>query len=255
MDQFSADELSQFERDGFLVVRRLAAPDLVDRIVRVTEVEIARATPPVELEAEVGYPGAPASIEGPGGGAVRRILQVITRDPVYLEWAASRRVVSRLAQLLGPELVLPLGHHNCVMAKDPKFSSDTTWHQDFRYWRFRRPELISVLLALDESDADRGALQFLAGTHRREFRTDQYDERLFLRSDLPENEELVSRAIRLEAEPGDAIFFHCKTFHAARRNRSDRPARSLIFTYRSADNLPIPGTRSARSPELLLPVG
>ena len=41
------------------------------------------------------------------------------------------------------------------------------------------------------------------------------------------------------------LFFHSRTLHAAGRNVSDAVKRSLVFTYRAADNAPIPETRSA----------
>jgi phytanoyl-CoA hydroxylase len=41
------------------------------------------------------------------------------------------------------------------------------------------------------------------------------------------------------------VFFHCRTFHAARNNRTNEVKLSLVFTYYAADNGPLPGTRSA----------
>ena len=246
-------ESEAFARDGFSLVRGLAPRSMVQRMRQVADEAIVRATPPVEFEAEVSYPGAPPSTDVAGGRTLRRVLQVVTRDPVFMEWACYPEVVERIRDLLGPAILMPLAHHNCIMVKDPSFSSDTGWHQDFRFWSFQRPELISVLLALDESGPDRGALRLIPGTHRRRFRPEQIDEGQFLRTDDPENRELFAEAVSLSLEPGDVLFFHCLTFHAASRNRSPFPTRSLIMTYRSLDNPPIPRTRSSRHPELLIP--
>jgi phytanoyl-CoA hydroxylase len=109
------------------------------------------------------------------------------------------------------------------------------------------------LLALNQSNTENGCLRFLPGTHRLTFRTDQLDENKFLRTDLPENQPLLETEIGIDMQPGDVIFFHCKTFHAASRNRSNVARKSVLFTYRPKDNPPIPGTRSASLPELLLP--
>jgi phytanoyl-CoA hydroxylase len=54
-------------------------------------------------------------------------------------------------------------------------------------------------------------------------------------------------------DPGDVLFFHCRTFHAAGRNQTSEIKFSAVFTFRPADNSPKPGTRSAAMPELLLP--
>ena len=53
---------------------------------------------------------------------------------------------------------------------------------------------------------------------------------------------------------GDGLFFHARLFHAARRNRTDRPKWSAVFTARPADNPPVPGTRSDWC-EVRLPLG
>jgi len=48
------------------------------------------------------------------------------------------------------------------------------------------------------------------------------------------------------------LFFHSTTFHAAGRNETDDIKRSLVFTYRAADNEPIPETRSAVYPDIVV---
>ena len=57
----------------------------------------------------------------------------------------------------------------------------------------------------------------------------------------------------LALEPGDVLFFHCRTLHAASRNYTDDTKFSVVTTFRPGDNPPVPGTRSASLPELLIP--
>lgn len=252
MEAFSEEELAAFKRDGFIVLRQLAPPDLLSRLIEQADRLAADPVPPVEFEAAVGYPGSPETLNSPGGQTIRRVRRVIGRHPVFMEWASHPAVVERMRQLLGPDLVVPLAHHNCIMFKDPKFSSDTGWHQDVRYWRFQTPGLISVLLALDPSTPQTGSLKFLPGTHQMSFAADQLDAESFLAEDHPLNRQLLQNIVETEVQPGDVVFFHCRTFHAASRNRTDRYRRSLILTYAALDNRPLPGTRSAEAPEILL---
>ena len=51
---FSTDEISQFNRDGFLIARGLAGGDWATRILQITSEHLKRELPPVELEADVG---------------------------------------------------------------------------------------------------------------------------------------------------------------------------------------------------------
>lgn len=67
------------------------------------------------------------------------------------QWAISAEVHHTLAQLFGrDDIVLSQRHHNCIMTKQPGYSSATLWHQDNRYWWFDTENLISAWLALGE---------------------------------------------------------------------------------------------------------
>ncbi|HLQ45194.1 MAG TPA: phytanoyl-CoA dioxygenase family protein [Planctomycetaceae bacterium] len=166
---------------------------------------------------------------------------------------SDRELTDRLADLLGPHLVMPLAHHNCIMTKQPQFSSDTGWHQDIRYWAFQRPELISVWVSLVPERVANGCLRVIPGSHRMTFARDRFDASLFFRDDLAENRTIIESSVPVELDPGDVLFFHAKTLHSASRNHTTQTKFSVVFTFRGADNLPLPGTRSAESPELLLP--
>ena len=77
------------------------------------------------------------------------------------------------------------------------------------------------------------------------FELGQFDAALFLRTDIPANQELLERARPVDLDAGDMLFFHSRTLHAAGQNTSNIVKRSLVFTYRDEDNRPIPETRSA----------
>ena len=243
-----ADPFEQLVSSGFAVLRQLASDEHVRRLREVVHDHLARSIEPAEYEADLHYPGAPVSRDAPGGATTRRLLQAVARHPVFREWASSQEVVKPLRQLLGAPLMLSQAHHNCVMTKQPRYSSVTGWHQDIRYWSFERPELVSVWLALGREVPDNGCLSFLPGTHRMEIVRSRLNDALFLREDLPENQALIARQVAGILEPGDAVFFHCRTFHAAGTNRTDEVKLSLVFTYHAADNHPLPGTRSASVP-------
>lgn len=252
--RLSADEIEQFREQGYLIVRGLIPEPVRKSMVAVTLAGLANEIPPVEFEADVHYPGAPESLAVEGGRTVRRLKQAYSRDPVFGEFMCSEPLARRLQQLFaGQRVVMPLAHHNCVMTKQPRFSSDTLWHQDIRYWSYSRPELISVWLALGTESPENGCLWVLPGSHRMTFRPEQFDGDLFFRTDLAENQELIATQIPVELQPGDVLFFHSLTFHAASKNFTNQPKFSAVFTFRPADNLPQPGSRSAQAAELLLP--
>ena len=208
---------------------------------------------PLEYEAQVRYPGAPASLEAPGGRTVRRLLQACARDELYRQFATSPEIAQRLRGLLGPQLLLSQAHHNCVMTKNPAFSSATGWHQDIRYWSFEKPDLVSVWLALGPEHEENGCLWLVPGSHRMDFRSEQYDDDRFFRGDVDENKRIVGSKTAAELDEGDVLFFHCHLLHAAGSNRTGLTKFAAVFTYHAADNHPLAGTRSASVPEISLP--
>ncbi len=251
-DAFSPDELAAFERDGFIIVRGQVPAAARARMLEAAGRDLASARGPVEYEAETRYPGAPASLDAPGGRTVRRLLQACARDPVFREWAGAPPIVARLRQLLGAQVALVQAHHNCIMTKQPQYSSLTSWHRDIRYWSFAHPELVSVWFALGAERMDNGCLLVLPGSHRMEFDDAQLDAAQFLRSDAPGNAELLRTQVAVELDAGDLLFFHCRLFHAAGSNHSGQIKFSPVFTYRAGDNLPLPGSRSAGQPDIFL---
>ncbi len=251
--EFTPDQLADFNRDGFVIARNLISPEFCERIRDVVKQHLEWLSGPIEFEADLNYPGAPESRDAEGGRTPRRLKQAISRDIVFADYVMLPGLSTRMRQLLGSDIAVPLAHHNCVMTKQPGYSSDTGWHQDIRYWSFEKPDLVSVWLALGPETVDNGCLHVIPGTHQQEFVQEQLDDELFLREDFSENQQLIQQQQPVELECGDVLFFHARTFHSASRNHTKTPKFSVVFTFRGDGNRPIPGTRSASLPELLLP--
>jgi len=244
--QLSEIEVEQFARDGYLIRRGLIDTTLVDQLIDRIDASLNPALAPVEFEADVHYPGAPSSRWAEGGQTPRRLLHAYGRDALFRECASNAGVVETLHRLMNStDLLLSQNHHNCVMTKHPGYSSLTSWHQDIRYWRFDRPELVSTWLALGSENVDNGCLLVIPGSHKLNIEPGRFDAAQFLRTDLEQNAELLNSAVPVELEAGDVLFFHSRTLHAAGQNSSKTIKRSIVFTYHTSDNAPIPQTRSA----------
>jgi len=248
----SATQIEQFHRDGYLIFRKLASPTACEEMLAVTRAHLREEVAPVEYEAELGYPGAPSSLEAPGGRTVRRLRSAYQRHVCFRQWAEEERLVTWLQQLLGERICLTLAHHNSVMTKHPDFGTATGWHRDIRYWSFARPELISVWLALGRETKGNGALQVIPGSHRLDIGREQLDELDFLRPDVEANQALFAQGHALELEQGDVVFFHSLLFHAAGRNAGSAVKNSVVFAYRGASNPPLAGSRSAEAGDVPL---
>lgn len=245
-------QIEQFQQDGYLILRAMVPAPHCRQMAAVAEAHVQKGVAPLEYEAQVGYPGAPASLDAPGGKTIRRLRSAYQRDACFAQWASNPDLVKKLATLLDEDVCLTLAHHNCVMTKHPNFGTATGWHRDIRYWSFMRPDLISVWLALDQEYAGNGALHFIPGSHRLQIAPDQLDELDFLKPDHPRNQALFAQGVAPALQQGDVVFFHSGLFHAAGRNTSDAIKTSVVFAYHGRSNAPRPGTRSAASESVFL---
>jgi phytanoyl-CoA hydroxylase len=250
-----AAEMAALCEQGFVVARGFADAATVSALRALSEQHLAAAVEPIEYEADLRYPGAPASRQSAGGHTARRLLDAYGRDPLFAQWATSPAIGLWLGAYFGEAPVLSTVHHNCVMTKHPDYGSLTGWHQDIRYWSFSEPDLVSCWLALGHEKADNGGLFFLPGSHKAAFSPEQFDEKKFFLPDPPENRRLIAQAVCPELEPGDVVFFHCRTLHAAQRNASNAVKFSLVHTYYPGRIQPLPGSRSASRPGVPLTGG
>ncbi len=240
--------VEDFHAQGFAVLRA-AVPEAqltrLDELVR--EWEALRAAP-LELESDIGYPGAPDPAAPTQ--SVRRFLQVFQRDDLFRELLLKSGLVELLGALLGSAPILSLAHHNCLMTKEPRLSSDTPWHRDRRFWSFEHDELITTWIALGDEPLERGGLRLVPGSHRIDLPPACFDEREALRAEAEEVRSIVDGAVAPSLTRGDVLLFHCRLLHSASRNFEASPKRSLVFTFRSDRDAPLPGTRSASGGEV-----
>jgi len=97
----TASQLQQFAEDGYLILRGMGPPALCDTMRAVASEQLRDAVPPLEYESEVGYEGAPESLEAPGGRTARRL-----RDDFDLDAAGLAVAVNLLGRIRELELEL-----------------------------------------------------------------------------------------------------------------------------------------------------
>ena len=133
-------------------------------------------------------------------------------------------------------------YHSKVIWKKPG-DGGFDWHQDYGYWYHNAclyPDMASCFIMLDKANKENGCLKVLKGSHR-------VGRISHARSDTPEqtadNErirELEKRheSVYIEAEPGDALFFHANLLHSSDANKSQNSRRTLIVCFNTKSNNP-----------------
>jgi ectoine hydroxylase-related dioxygenase (phytanoyl-CoA dioxygenase family) len=168
-------------------------------------------------------------------------------DDLYSMFSRSPRIVDRMEQLLGGEVY---HYHTKMMLKEPLVGGAWEWHQDYGYWYHNGclfPYLASCLIAVDRATRQNGCLQVLKGSHLMG-RIEHGKTGDQTGADLEIVEAALARMelVHIEAEPGDALFFHCNLLHRSDQNRSPDPRWSLICCYNAARNDPFKESRHPR---------
>ena len=74
------DQVATLRQEGLVVVRNMLDAGQVAELRRLAQADLDARVEPLELEADLGYPGAPSSQADEGGGTVRRLLDAWSRN-------------------------------------------------------------------------------------------------------------------------------------------------------------------------------
>jgi len=197
------DDVAFFEAHGFLVVERLTTDEELAWLTRIFDAVM-------EEGGRVFEPG-----RGPGEEGPSQLDQSIAPEiefPELLETTYRRNALHFAAALLGvaEERLVTWGH---MIRKPALRSRAAPWHQDEAYWQ---PELdycaVAAWLPLHEVSVERGAMQFVPGSHRgglldHDFVGDPVGNLLAAPGADPR------RAVACPLPAGGATFHHHRTLH------------------------------------------
>jgi ectoine hydroxylase-related dioxygenase (phytanoyl-CoA dioxygenase family) len=125
-----------------------------------------------------------------------------------------------------------------VLVKEPGTQERTAWHQDMAYFHVKGEQVCTIWCPLDTVTTATGAVQFVAGSHRRR---DVYRPNLFVSTmaipgtegdEVPDIDQLTAkgdaRIVTFDTEPGDLTVHHARTIHGAGPNTSGTAWRRAI---------------------------
>jgi hypothetical protein len=227
-------ERTSFETDGFVVYK-----SLFDAAEMAKLLEFARRDPALAA-------GAYARKDALGNETKLAVWN-LEGDDLYGMFSRSPRIVDRMERFLGGEVY---HYHTKMMLKEPFVGGAWEWHQDYGYWYHNGclfPLMASCLIAVDRATRENGCLQVLAGSHLLG-RIDHGKTGDQAGADMERVQVALERLeLRyIEAEPGDALFFHANLLHRSDRNESPHPRWSLICCYNAARNDPYKDSRHPR---------
>lgn len=133
------------------------------------------------------------------------------------------QLVDKAATILGPHLVLWRTNFQIKLPLSEQGDWDTEipWHQDCAYYQPSPNVILSAWIAVDETTKANGCMQVLPGSHRRLYphiHTPGLD-RFAKAADLSTFDP--GKAVDIELQPGEFIFFNESTLHYSPPNRSE----------------------------------
>jgi len=260
--KISQEQLAQFHKNGFIVLRNFLEGTRCDAIREVALQNLEAKIEPIETE--VGYDTRSkeyrTSVTDYSSKVVeekitvRRLRQVYVRDALFKDWMEEPKIRPILQEILVDEVVLTTAHHNSIMTKMPYYSRETRWHQDRRYWRYSDDNLVSVWLALDSETSENGVLEFIPGSHKMHFSLEQFDEKEYLSETNVLNQKLIREKVSTDLYKGDVVIFHSLLLHRANQNSTDKAKISFVYTVKGVKTEAIKGSRSSEFLEIKLPM-
>ena len=222
----TTEQLQSYEQDGFLILR-----SFFDR----NEIGLLRDTARRDRKLDEH---AISRADG-AGGASRLALWNHPGDGIYGMFARCDRMVGMVQQILDDE---PYHYHSKMIMKEPRVGGAWEWHQDYGYWYQNgvlKPQLCSVMIAVDPATKENGCLQVIRGSHLIG-RIDHQQSGDQAGADMERVNVALTRMelVHCELDTGDCVVFHCNTLHRSDANHSEKPRWGMICCYNARSNDP-----------------
>ena len=144
-------------------------------------------------------------------------------------------VLAVVSQLIGSNILVRNGD---VFAKRSGNTHEIDWHVDSPFSWSKSMGMINCWIALNDVDENRGALQYISGSHRHVFQREPPDK-YHLTLEREQLEELDLRSTSCNVMPMGHMSIHSfRTVHASGKNMSDLRRIGLVIRFMSAETTP-----------------
>ena len=138
--------------------------------------------------------------------------------------------------LLGDDVVAWATHYFCKLPGDGKAVS---FHQDASYWGLTPAKTVTVWLALDDTDEENGAMQFLPGSHKvGHIPWKESSEESVLNQQI-EDISIFDKPFSNNLKAGEFSLHSSLLVHGSPKNQSSRRRCGLTIRYAPQDVVPL----------------
>jgi ectoine hydroxylase-related dioxygenase (phytanoyl-CoA dioxygenase family) len=163
---------------------------------------------------------------------VVHLIPITTRHDAFKRLARDRRIVERIAKLIGDDVQLS----NSKLATKPrkKGAGAFDWHQDFAYYAHTNYDLVTASVMLDDATAENGGMYAVKGSHRLGLLDHTRDGWMIGACVEPKYwEKTPNKVAPLMTRSGGIAIHHCLTLHGSPPNYSGESRRMIVFQFRA----------------------
>jgi len=216
------DKIAQaFNEQGYFVARGLLKPlvkrltaefdDIVDRLVASGE------------EIDATWEGAANSRLKAKSDKILHTHNVQKYSRAWLDAFLDPGLLDVAGACMGSDNIIL--HHSKLFQKPAENGSPFPIHQDWPYFPTQNDSMIAGIVHVSEASDEMGCLRVHPGSHR----LGRINDSNGRGSGTSLTDYPIEKAIPVECEPGDVIFFHYFTLHGSMPNRSDKTRKTVLF--------------------------
>ena len=233
------DQISNFNRDGFIILRDAIEPSLVNAMAAQLDKWIDESRThasnygemlngKMRFDLEQGH-----TREHP---RLRRVGNPVDISEPFQQVLWQGAVVNAVADLIGPDVKF---HHCKLNIKLPNTNTRVDYHQDHPFDPHTNDDHAVVLVMVDDMNENNGCLRIVPGSHKGPHFT-HYDGDTFTgKVDEATQKMCQEQAVSVEGRAGDVCIMTGWSLHGGTANKSSNPRRLLICDYFAADAFPL----------------
>ncbi len=218
MPPLRAEQIESYKKDGYLSGIDVLAGTDVQRIQGCFD----------KLESETGRARCQTGL-----------FDYHFKQPFIWEMATHTKIVDRVTEIIGDDILLLSTHFFCKYGPDDKF---VAWHQDLRYWGIEPPVEVTAWYAVDDSNRKNGCMQIIPSTHvgglMDHGKSEEPGNLLSINQELTVTKQQETQAIDCILKAGQMSLHDGMAIHGSLPNRSNHRRCGMTIRYIPASVTP-----------------
>lgn len=214
--RLSIAEIDHYHKEGFVIPKGKLLPD--------NEFSDLKNYFDILLKNWISRGGRPEAMNCPHFYAVE-----------LMHWLMHPAVLDLVEPIIGPDILLFASHFLC---KPPGDGQRVPWHEDSSYWQgqWEPMEVVTVWLALDDSDLENGCMQVIPKSHLNGY--SEYvpvvNEHAVFSTEIKPGTFDETTAVTCILKENHVSLHHAKAIHGSAPNKSTRRRCGYTMRYISA---------------------